>query len=166
MIKDYDISNPDYAVSKPWSYTGVLKCPSWNYDLNAIYSPDLYAVCYGAGYAWTNAMGISDTNTSNPRRKIERLCKFSETVLIGDSLMAVDKSISYSLYCGNITVGESSAYAPFGVNPPHRQGYNNLWGDMHADWKTRMQLLQGMSGGVRDGVGIPSYNYYYCPKTQ
>ncbi len=165
LVNAYDIDAANCAPSKAWAYTGAMKCPAWSYDLSSLYS-DVYGNCYGGGYAWTKAVGVSDSDAGNPRRKLERLCKLSETTLIGDSLMAVDKSLSYGLYCGNITVTESGSYPQFGANPPHRKGYNNVWGDFHVDWRAKGELFAGKLGGVKDGVGMTPSNYYYNPKTQ
>lgn len=165
QINDYNPNTPQHAITSQWTYTALFKCPSWNYNLNELYSSnDMNS--YGGGYAWTKAMGVSESDAYWPRRKLEKLSRLSETVLIGDSLMAVDTSASCSLYAGNITVGESGAYPSFGAMPIHKSGYNNLWGDLHADWKEKKVLFAGKSGGVKDGIGISPQNYYYIPKTQ
>lgn len=143
----------------PWAYTGVFRCPEWSYPtLNSYYG----------GYAWCYFLGGNISDTTRPRRRVDRLQSLSKTILLGDCVTNPNSDPDYKC-AETMAPGWSSMW--FLTTPKHRQGFNNLWADMHADWQPRAFLLQGQADGyydipgISDHYGIAACDYYYYPKT-
>ncbi len=162
-LAPYLIDNYDNSYSKPWVYTGLFACPSWDHDLKELYPSNPWAYVYGGGYGWTWQLGFSDSDYFY-RRKLQGLTRLSETILIGDSFAAVNSSMDCVYYVVNRYPAFSSEWM---LNfPLHGDGYNNLWADFHVDRKDAGFLITGKQGGICDGNPLDSARYYYYPKTR
>lgn len=152
-----------------WRYTGVFKCPAWKAAwqdrFNAFSST---AKEYGGGYAYTTYLGGSATNDGTSslsrRRNINGFKRHSETIMIAD---CTPDPLS-------VQPGDCSSNRPptsgeqwMLTTPKHRKGYNMLWADFHASWKSRAELLRGQSGGKIDGNALGNDSaYYFVPKSE
>jgi len=144
-----------------WAFNGVFKCPEWEYFVGTI--DDFF--CYG-GYSWSYCMGGAFGDVSGgvmnwPRRNLAAIKRHSGTILIGDTPFEPGSASSSYFY----TRFKPPTWEGLLPSPKHRNGFNNLWADMHADWQSRLFLLKGQSGGIINGSYIGSTDYYYLPKT-
>jgi prepilin-type N-terminal cleavage/methylation domain-containing protein len=164
-LAPYIVKGYDWNVNY-WNgtYTGTFKCPDWKYDIGSLFGDENKA--YGGGYAWTYAVGIDDSDATYPRRKIDKLTNLSKTIFAGDFTGDPTPESGASYYTSSYNSQPSYGSFWFLTTPKHRTGFNNLWGDFHADWQPRAFLLQGQTGGICDTTAIYFPNYYYCPKTQ
>lgn len=164
----YLIRNYNGRVDSPTLYTGSFKCQSWDYNLDSLYPGDQYAKCYGGGYGWSRQNGQKDGDPTYNRLKIENLRDLPKTVMIGDYIGQTAAGLNYWFFdinCYPSSNSPASGYWQFSA-PPHKNGFNNLWGDMHVDWQPRNYLAQGATGGVFNGIGINNSDYFYYPKTR
>lgn len=153
---------------RKWRYSGVFRCSGWKEDWQknlAAFSSD--AISYGGGYAYPKYLGasVSYDGTTNIRRRrnVNKVTRHSETILIGDSTLDAE-SASSPYQCAIIDCPANGAEWNL-ITPKHRGGFNNLWLDLHADWKSRGDLLAGQSGGKIDGSTINNTSsYYFIPK--
>jgi len=138
-----------------WCYTGTLRCPEWDYFSSA--QPYNFG-----GYAWQHALGYDDSDTNFYRRRIHSLKKLTQTIALGDTSVDPSTASSPAACAENRPPSWGTQYSL--IFPKHRSGYNNLWLDNHVCYNDSAFLLEGISGGQRDGHTIPKSDYYYHPK--
>jgi prepilin-type N-terminal cleavage/methylation domain-containing protein len=151
----------DYDKNNDWMHLGILKCPTMTTDL---ISPG-GAWFYSGGYAWDYAVGrnLSDTTGRGIRRRLESLTRLSLTILTGDST----NEISTANIVNTCLIQSPGSFGWDFSYPKHRSGFNQLWGDFHADWQPRSFLIKGLGSTSGDTSNNPPYysaaDYYYFP---
>jgi hypothetical protein len=150
----------DYYKNDSWMHLGLFKCPMQTTDF---ISPG-GAWFYSGGYGWDYTVGRQLSNTTlGVRRRIDRLTRLSQTVLTGDST----NEMSSSNITNTNTICSPGSFSWNFNYPKHRDGFNQLWADFHADWQPRSFLIRGTGKSSGDTNNTPPYyyaaDYYYFP---
>ncbi len=153
--------NPYPSASNiKWARSGIFLCPDWT-EMELVGNGYYKEGCSG-GMAWSFSLGVN----LKTRRKLTQLKNPLETIAIGDSLAAPNYVTEPSRCAYNAPPSTNDSESTI-MLAKHRSGYNNLWLDGHANWKTKISLFTEKSADTTNSPQIwAGKDYYYTPKSK